>query len=67
MAVRKQYKYGATRPLSEKIMFGCTFCTLIILIIIFPLIIFSTLNPKLDENWILSGTFVLELISNLND
>jgi hypothetical protein len=67
MAVRKQYNYGASRPISEKIMFGCSFCTLMVMIIILPMVIFSSLNPKLDMNWISAGTITLELISHLND
>ncbi len=45
MAVRKQYNYGVSRPFSEKMMFGCSFCTLMVMIIVLPMVIFSSLNP----------------------
>jgi hypothetical protein len=47
MAVRMKYPYGQPIRSFDKIIFGCCTVFLLILVIILPILIFSTLNPIL--------------------
>ena len=42
---KADHKFGEHRPLSEKIMFGCCLSTLLILVLLFPIFLFSSMNP----------------------
>lgn len=54
------HKLGMTRSTSEKWWNGCLFAILIILIIILPILIFSTLNPAVEINNITNGKFSIK-------
>ena len=62
MAVRKETKPGTPRNFWEKCSNGCLLVVLLIVIIIGPILIFSTLNPILQTNNVNSGIVSLELM-----
>ena len=64
MFVRKKYFFGNPIKLYEKMMFGFSIVIILILVIIAPILIFSTLNPILKKNFVLNGEIELKLIGN---
>ena len=62
MAVRKEKKRGKPRNFWEKCSNGCLLVILLLVIIIGPILIFSTLNPILETNNVNSGVISLELM-----
>jgi hypothetical protein len=47
MFVRRKYIYGAPIKTYEKFLFGCCTVLILLLVIVLPILIFSTLNPIL--------------------
>lgn len=62
MAVRKENKQGTPRHFWEKCSNGCILVVLLLVIIIGPILIFSTLNPILETNNVNSGIISIELV-----
>lgn len=61
MDIRKQRGLqGQKIDLEEKLLIGVSSVVAIILIIVGPLIMFSSLNPTLKQNNVQNGTFALE-------
>ncbi len=52
MFVRRKYLYGAPIKSYEKFFFGCCTVFLLLLVIVLPILIFSTLNPILQKNFV---------------
>ena len=62
MSVRKETKPGSPRNFWEKCSNGCLLVVLLIVIIIGPILIFSTLNPILETNNVNSGIITIDLM-----
>ena len=52
MFVRRKYLYGAPIKSYEQFFFGCCTVFLLLLVIVLPILIFSTLNPILQKNFV---------------
>ena len=64
MAIRLEHRFGTQRKFFEKFTQGCCLILILVLIIIAPILIFSTLNPILEINNVNSGSISLEIITN---
>jgi hypothetical protein len=58
---RKKRKKGADRFLWEKVVFGLFAFAFLMFIVILPMILFSSLNPSLVENNVISGKINISL------
>ena len=54
------HRLGNKRRRSEKCLSGCCYALLLILILILPILIFSSLNPAVEINNIMSGKFLIK-------
>lgn len=61
MDIRKKRKNGEDRWWFEKVSWGFCFFFFLMFILILPMILFSSFNPNLVENKVLSGKFSINL------
>jgi len=54
---RNEHKFGQKRPFFDKCAIGCTFAILLILVLVLPILLFSSLNPAVELNNVTSGFF----------
>ena len=55
------HRFGVLRQKSEKLLYGCILLFLLLFIILFPILAFSSLNPTSSLSNIKGGSFFLEL------
>jgi len=61
MEGKKNRRVGETRGKMERFTSGCLLVTILVVVIILPFLLFSTLNPTGELNNIVSGTITIEL------
>jgi len=59
---KANHSFGTRRGAMEKFMFGCCILSFLLLILIFPIILFSEMNPAVELNNIFEGEVRMKLL-----